>query len=378
MRSPKQQIQQDIIECRKHTLSLFQDLDYETFSTQAHPEFSPAGWHLGHIAYSWDYWILDKYAGEKLTEPNYERLFAVDGLPKAERSKLPELSDVINYVNLVGDRLLTYLESSSFEANTEEEKLWRWLIQHESQHAETATIILQLLNKLSSKCHLKPQISLLDSKQDFKPELITIPSGSFIQGNNCLNSMDNENSPHSVYVDSFAISTHPISQKQYLDFINSGGYGQQQWWNASGWQWLQEQQISKPLHWQILGDDLDDPVCGINWYEADAYTRFARMRLPTESEWEKAASYLANYWGDLNMEIPRNLVWEWTSTLFYPYPNFVPFPYSGYSSTYFDRQHFVLKGGSWASRSYTLRSPFRNWYQPHVRQIFAGVRCVEV
>jgi gamma-glutamyl hercynylcysteine S-oxide synthase len=378
MRSPKQQIQQDIIICREHTLSLFQNLDYEAISTQIHPEFSPAGWHLGHIAYTWDYWILGKYAGQKLTEPNYERLFAVDGLPKAERSRLPELADVINYVNLVGDRLLIYSESSSFKANTEEERLWRWLIQHESQHAETATIILQLLNKLPHNCHLKPQISPINFKRDFKPELITIPSGSFIQGNNCINSMDNENSPHSVYVDSFAVSTHPVSQKQYLGFINAGGYDQKQWWSASGWQWLQEQQISKPLHWQILGEDLDDPVCGINWYEASAYARFAGMRLPTESEWEKAASYLANYWGDRNIKIPRNLVWEWTSTLFHPYPNFLPFPYSGYSSIYFNQQHFVLKGGSWASRSYTLRSPFRNWYQPHVRQIFAGVRCVKV
>jgi gamma-glutamyl hercynylcysteine S-oxide synthase len=362
MRSPHQQIQQDIINCREHTLSLFQDLDYETFSAQAHPEFSPAGWHLGHIAYIWDYWILGKYAGKKITEPKYEQLFAVDGLPKAERSRLPKLAEVINYVNLVSDRLLTYLESSSFKANTEEEKLWRWLIQHESQHAETATIILQLLNK----CHLKPPISPTDfkkdSKRDIKSELITIPSGSFIQGNSCINSMDNENSPHSVFVDTFKISTYPVSHRQYQDFINADGYNQEQWWSTTGWKWLQDQQISKPLHWQILGDDLNFPVCGISWYEADAYARFAGMRLPTESEWEKAANYLESSWSDRNMRIP----------------NFIPFPYAGYSSTYFDQQHFVLKGGSWASRPYTLRSPFRNWYQPYVREIFAGVRCVEV
>ncbi len=366
----KHQIQQDIISCRQRTLSLFRHLDYEidykTFSAQAHPEFSPAGWHLGHIAYSWDHWILVKCAGLTPTEPKYTRLFAVDGLAKADRVRLPNLADVCDYVNLVGDRLLTYLQSSS--TFREEVKLWRWLIQHESQHAETAMIVLQLLDK----CHQKPHSSL---SYNLKSELITIPSGYFEQGNNSIDAMDNESSAQSVYVDSFSISNRPVSQSQYQSFINAGGYSSKQWWSSAGWEWLHHQKSSEPLiltplHNRIFDDPANSPVCGINWYEADAYARFAGMRLPSESEWEKAANYL----GDRMM----GRVWEWTSTLFHPYPNYLPFPYSGYSSTYFDQQHYVLKGGSWASSSYTLRSPFRNWYQPHVRQIFAGLRCVKL
>ncbi len=360
--SVKQQIQQDILSCREQTLSLFQNQDYQTFSAQAHPEFSPAGWHLGHIAYIWDYWILGKCAGLAPVKPEYLQLFRVDGLAKADRVRLPQLFEVCNYLNFVGDRLLTYLQSSS--TFTEEEKLWRWLIQHETQHSETIAIVLQLQNKYPSP----PKVLTLDAQ----PELITIPAGYFTQGNNDLNAMDNEISSHAVYVNTFRISSHPVSQRLYQNFINAGGYTQPEWWSAIGWQWLQDAQISKPLHWQIFGQDLNCPVCGINWYEAQAYAKFAGMRLPTESEWEKAANYL----GD--RLIMKNQVWEWTTTLFHPYPNFLPFPYAGYSSTYFDDQHYVLKGGSWASSFPTLRSPFRNWYQPHVRQIFAGLRCVSL
>lgn len=367
-RSLQSQLQCDMIRCRERTLSLFQGLDYQTFSAQAHPEFSPVGWHLGHIAYIWDYWILGKWAGLALTTPNYEQLFAVDGLAKADRVKLPQLDDVFAYFNLIGDRLLAYLESSSLFA--EEEKIWRWLIQHESQHAETIAIILQIQDQLPQA--FQTQIAALTRSPQDELSLITIPAGYFMQGNNELNAMDNESSAHRVYVDTFRIASHPVSQGQYQNFINLGGYRQEKWWTKAGWQWVQSQQVTKPLYWQIFGDDPRSPVCGINWYEAEAYSRFIGMRLPTESEWEKAATYA----GD-RLAL-KGKVWEWTSTLFHPYPNFLPFPYTGYSSLYFDDQHYVLKGGSWASSEYTWRSPFRNWYQPHVRQIFAGLRCVEI
>ncbi len=359
----KAEIRQSFIDCQNRTLSLFQNLDYATFTAQAHPEFSPVGWHLGHIAYTWELWIISKVAGLPLTMPDYVRLFAVDGLAKADRVMLPKLAEVIGYAGLVKERLLTYLDSELSDTVTEE-RLWWWLIQHESQHAETVAIVLQLLDqKNQPNLKLKPKnFNEPKTNSEFK----TILAGSFIQGNDEIVALDNENSAHSQYLETFKINTRVVTQNEYQIFIDMDGYGQKQWWSASGWQWLQNHQISEPLHWQIFGDNF--PVCGISWYEADAYARFAGMRLPTESEWEKSASHLED----------QGLVWEWTSTLFHPYPDFVPFPYSGYSSSYFDGDHYVLKGGSWASNSCTARSTFRNWYQPHVRQIFAGLRCVEL
>ncbi|AFY72836.1 TIGR03440 family protein [Synechococcus sp. PCC 7502] len=371
--SVKTLIQKDFLDCRSNTLSLFEKLDYQVFSTQIHPEFSPVGWHLGHIAQVWDDWIVVKYADLAPTKPEYRQLFTVDGLTKSERVGLPQISEVLDYVNLVSDRLLGYLESSSL--SQEEEKLWQWLIQHESQHAETIAIVLQLQGQLPSPIILTDGLteSLKQSlSQIGEPELITIPSGYFTQGSDRPNAMDNESPAHAVYVDSFRIVAHPVTQGQYQNFISAGAYCDQKWWSQAGWQWLQKEQVSKALHWQIFGDHPDRPVCGLNWYEAKAYANFAGMRLPTEAEWEKAANYL----GD--RLLGKSQVWEWTSSLFHPYPNFLPYPYSGYSSPYFDQQHYVLKGGSWASSSYTLRSSFRNWYQPHVRQIFAGLRCVEL
>lgn len=196
--------------------------------------------------------------------------------------------------------------------------------------------------------------------------------------------------------------------------MEAGGYRNPQWWSKAGWEWLQTAQVTQPLYWSSNRDREKHPVCGVSWYEAEAYARFVGKRLPTEAEWEKAASWDAQLkrrllysWG--NQEPTRQVcnhnnfnkgttpvdafpngqsayglydtlgnVWEWTATWFDSYPGFQSYPYIGYSQVYFDQQHRVLKGGSWATRPWALRCSFRNWYHPHVRQILAGFRCARV
>jgi gamma-glutamyl hercynylcysteine S-oxide synthase len=382
----KSQIRQWYQQCRQATLALFEGIDHSRFCRQAHPDFSPIGWHLGHIAFVESVQVLHQAAGIPAIAPHYHRLFAADSLPKRERANLPTFEQVCDYLNLVRDHVFQYLDKSTDQEFQQQARIWNWLLQHESQHAETIALILELQNLAlvdTQNQDLLPQKSkfrnLSPSRDRTPPNLndaIEIPSGYFTQGYDGIAALDNETPAHAVYLDSYRIDREVVTRGEYREFMRSGGYSQAQWWSEQGWQWLQKslevgEEIAQPLYWKAWQEGGDrDPVCGISWYEADAYARFVGKRLPTESEWEKAATSIAH------AQIRLGNVWEWTSTPFHPYPNFKPFPYAGYSSVYFDDQHFVLKGGSWATQAWASRPTFRNWYHPHTRQIFAGLRCV--
>lgn len=400
----RQQLGQAMQQCRQLTLQLFAHVDYETFCQQAHPDFSPIGWHLGHIAYTEALWLLEHCAQMPPQFPHYRRLFAADGLPKADRGALPDYKEVKSYLDTVRANVFDYLEVAPL---SEQERLWRWLLQHESQHCETIAIVLNLLNQ-------SPPLSCLD-EEDRSPvlptEMVCIPAGAFDCGNSSIVALDNERPIHRVELGTYWIDRYPVTIAQFRAFIAAGGYQTAEWWSPQGWTWLQSAQATQPLNWTHDPRFDQHPVSGISWYEADAYARFVGKRLPTEYEWEKAASWnsiaqaaqtypwgesdpspaVCNHNHDLGQttevtRYPKGIspsgcwdmlgnVWEWTATWFDGYPGFEPYPYRGYSQVYFDGQHRVLRGGSWATRSWALRFAFRNWYHPHVREVFAGFRC---
>ncbi|MBD2037536.1 ergothioneine biosynthesis protein EgtB [Leptolyngbya sp. FACHB-321] len=440
--------------CRLATLALFQTVDYNTFCQQAHPDFSPIGWHLGHIAYTEALWLLEHLAGLPPQYPQYRRLFAADTLPKAERVYLPDLAEVQTYLSAVRKATFAYLETAPLD---EQERLWRWLLQHESQHGETIAIVLALIKRQKAEgkrqkveesgqpSALRPQLLAISRQGTTQnSELKTVPStslplslptphsrsaersrrsplptpqihipaGSFECGNESLEALDNERPVHRVYVETYWIDRAPVTCKQYQAFMSAGGYQEPRWWSDEGWAWLQSAQVIQPLYWSDAPDRANHPVCGVSWYEADAYARFVGKRLPTEAEWEKAASWnpivkqRQTYpWGEavpsehdcncnhavgqttpvgaypagtspFGCEDLLGNVWEWTNSWFDRYTGFEAYPYRGYSEAYFDGQHRILKGGSWATQPSSLRCAFRNWYHPHVREIFAGFRCV--
>ena len=386
--SPRENILEALQQCRQKTLNLFKQIDSNTFCQQAHPDFSPVGWHLGHIAFTEAYWILEQCAGFKPIFSEYHQLFAADGLAKEARQNLPSVEFIEDYLETVRNKVLHYLATAPIE---KEERLWRWLLQHESQHSETITLVLQLY---------RWQNSIIPNPQSPIPnpqfsEIVKVSAGEFMMGNDDICAQDNERPSHKQYVDTYWIDLYPVTCKQYREFMTAGGYYKRQYWSEAGWQWLSNNDsISQPLYWLDSSAWDNHPVCGVSYYEAEAYANFVGKRLPTEAEWEKAATGINNYGNHDNIvgqTTPVNTypesksnygcydmlgnVWEWTSSWFAPYPNFLSYPYSGYSQVYFDRQHRVLRGGSWGTRPWALRASFRNWYHPWVRQILAGFRC---
>lgn len=141
IQSCKEAIYRDLQKCRHGTFKLFADISYDTFCRQAHPDFSPVGWHLGHIAYTEDLWLLQRSGGFKPVFPEYHKLFAADILPKQERVYLPAQAEVECYLDTVRKKVLDYLEIAPID---QQERLWRFIIQHESQHCETVAFVLQM------------------------------------------------------------------------------------------------------------------------------------------------------------------------------------------------------------------------------------------
>ena len=362
------------------------------FRKQLHPDYSPLGWHLGHIAYTEALWLLG--GGGAATTPALARAFAVDGLAKAERVGIPERPATLDYVARVRQATLMRLADPAATIDT---ALWRFVLQHESQHAETATF----LKALAAPAARDPREA--EIAPDARPlDYVAVPGGLAAIGHDGAEALDNERDAHAAEVHDFQLARHPVTQAQFAAFMADGGYRRRELWSPEGWAWLSAtptaaltaEAIERPHHWRR--DAPDHPAAGVSAHEAEAFCRWAGGRLPSEFEWEHAARGLVvspdcgNLGGIRRGTTPTGSfsqgrsadgaddlfgnVWEWTASVFAPYPGFRPWPYEGYSRTWFDGRHRVLRGGSWATRSFALRRSFRNWYVPETRQIFAGFR----
>ncbi len=354
-------LRSDFEACRSGTLDIFDGMSEAEFREPIHPQFSPLGWHLGHIAYTEAAWLVAKCGERPLPRPELEAIFHVDAVPKAERSRrIPDFATVKAYAASVRAEMLDCLECVPIDR---QERLWRFVLQHEAQHTETVQLLLALRSRADARA-AEP------AKADPTIDWIPVAGGAVTIGLESADALDNERPCHSVRLAPFEIARDPVRQGQYAAFMADGGYTRRALWSDDGWAWLQQAGVAQPLYWRAGSPDL--PVCGVSAWEADAFCRWAGARLPTEFEWEAALTKVKAEDG------PRDMlghVWEWTASLFAPYPGFEPWPYPGYSQSYFDGRHRVLRGGSWATRPWARRPSFRNWYTPDTRQIFAGFRC---
>jgi iron(II)-dependent oxidoreductase len=250
-------------------------------------------------------------------------------------------------------------------------------------------------------------------------DLVAVPGGDFRLGADTgAFSYDNERPLHSAPIAPFRIGRVAVTNGDWLNFIRDGGYQRREWWTDAGWAWRAAEDVQRPLNW--LTDELEwrlqdgaaaldpqRPVIHVSWFEADAFARSRGLRLPTEVEWEAAATWdgerkhaAPRDWalpGTANLIESRILgtaavgshpagaapcgalgmigdAWEWTSSEFRGYPGFVAEPYREYSEVFFGPDYRVLRGGSFATSGRVVTPTFRNWDHPQRRQIFAGVR----
>ena len=426
-----EEIAQRMEGARAETLALFDMAREEDLRESPGFGFRPIIWHLAHIGVFEAYWLLQKLHYEPAPDERYERIFDPIRTPREESKKLPTRVEMEKYLSDVRERVLRHLEKTAFDETDpvlRDGYVFRLVLEHEEQHQETLAYLLHLLHP-SKKARptrigqKNPATRQGLSSQD--GEMVRVEEGTFVVGSvwNAF-AYDNELPPQTVEVPAFKMDKLLATNEEYAEFIGEGGYARREWWSDEGWSWREREDWNFPLYWtqqnrdwrvQTMFDEgvleRGHPVTGVSWYEAEAYARFRGKRLPREAEWEKAAGWdverghkrrfawgdegpttdLCNFdnrfWGTTPVgSFPEGAsavgcldmtgnVWEWTNDEFKGFDGFRPFPYPEYSAAWFDGDHRVLKGGSWATRPSPLRISFRNFFRRHFRIAFAGIRC---
>ena len=366
------------------TRKLFEGMSDLNYRLQFHPDLSPAGWHLGHGMFIENYWLHEviQHNNEYTADTS---LYIPENCPKPERGpRLPPLKETLQKISAQQDTndllLLEKIPPLSEHELFKDEYLENFIIQHYAQHYETIHMVLQQIALKTDKGSYQPKNVLTATMP--KRDLSLIAKSSYTVGGEKPLSYDNELPTLQIELNAFYISSKPISNSEYLNFMHNSGYTTANFWSTEGWEWLQNKQIHHPEHWrqneqqQWYGINsagaydlqASDAVYGINYYEACAFAKWANARLPHEHEWETAAR---------QEQLSQTAhAWEWCNNVFYPYDNFQAFPYDEYSKPWFDGKHYVLKGGSVYTRPEIKRASFRNFYQPHQRHMFAGLRLV--
>jgi iron(II)-dependent oxidoreductase len=319
---------------------------------------SPLVWDLGHIAAYEDLWCVHRLTGEPLLREDLAAVYDAFETPRDKRAAI-ELLDrdaAALYLERVRVRTLDAL------AETGPSDVHELVLRHELQHTETMRQALFLGAMPGGFAESMPVFA-------GQPAFVEIPAGSFWMGTGDGFAYDNERPRHEVFVDRFRITRAPITNATFLRFVEGGGYRRREWWSDEGWAWKEQYDITHPAGW-TRGDD--HPVQHVSWFEADAFARSFGARLPTEQEWERAAT-----WDHARALEGVGAAWEWTSTEFDGYPGFCAYPYREYSEVFFRRGYRVLRGGSWATSPRVASRTFRNWDLPQRRQIFSGLRLVQ-
>lgn len=417
-------------EARERTLQLVAPLSDPDLTRQHSPLMSPIVWDLGHIAHFEEVWLLENIDGEGSATEGLRGIYDAFRHPRISRDRLPlpDRATCLDYLADVRRAVLRKMERIDRRADTPLLRggyVFNMVLQHEYQHNETILQTLQLMEGEPYSGFGGDWCGEGQRNQPGTDAMVHFTGGQVSVGTDDRSqAYDNERPRTRLRVNPFRIDRHPVDNAAFIDFIAAGGYHTDGHWSKDGLAWRAGERAEAPLFWfrrdgvwwtRTMGREVPVdpalPVCHVSWYEADAFARRAGKRLPTEVEWEVAASWdpvgeraLLYPWGDeSHAPCPANLdaarpgpappgshpgnvsplgcygmigdVWEWTSSRFLPYPGFQAFPYPEYSEVFFGDEYRVLRGGSWATRPGAIRNTFRNWDYPQRRQIFSGFRC---
>jgi len=438
-------------EARRRTLELVRDLDDGQMIGPRLEIVNPLRWEIGHIAWFQEYWLLRHLLGHAPVLAEGDALY--DSAKVAHETRwdlpLPSKDKTIRFANKILNRVLDQYENATCDSVERARGLshdFSYFLSlalfHEDMHAEAVTYTRQTLGYPAPRLAPVDDVSRQECSADDRELKIenllsqeklgdsSIPGAAFVLGSRQLEPFvfDNEMRAHEIHVQPFAISRTAVSNAEFAAFVDDRGYQRRELWSDEGWEWRERVDAAHPVYWKFVDSKwwrrnfdrmapLEDrlPVLHVNWHEADAFCRWAKRRLPTEAEWEMAASAeptadglrITDHkrrfpWGDdaptparANLDwramgcidvtaLPdsdsafgcRQMignVWEWTATDFGPYPDFVAGPYKEYSAPWFG-DHKVLRGGCWTTRARLIHNTYRNFYQPDRRDVWAGFR----
>jgi len=408
-------------EARHRTMELLADLPDELLRVPLAECINPPLWEFAHVAWFQEYWVLRRLFGEPPIDPSNDRLYDSAAVAHDARWTLPLLDrrGTVDYLERTLERVVDALRLRSSRATAYFAALATF---HEDMHAEALIYARQFLGY--------PAPSFVGFERSVPaaggalPGDTEIPGGEMVLGARPEDgfAFDNEKWGHPVSVDPFRIARAPVTNAEYRRFVDDGGYLRRELWSDEGWAWRLSRDATHPTYWRRSDDGGwqrryfdrwvpvrdDEPVVHVCWHEAQAYCRWAGRRLPTEREWEFAASVTPEGekrrypWGnDEPTESRANLdrvfgdvvdvgafpegespwgcrqmlgnVWEWTADAFGPYPGYLTDPYAEYSKPWFGT-HKVLRGGAWTTRARMIRATWRNFYLPHRTDVVAGFR----
>lgn len=415
-RFSRENMELEFLKVRTFTHQIVEPLETEDFVIQPMENTSPAKWHLAHTSWFFETFVLEKYQPDfESLHPQYAYFFnsyyLQTGVPfsRADRGLLsrPTVKEVFEYRKYVNDKVVDFIQNCDEDTWKEASKVVEIGINHEQQHQELILTDIKYLLAQNPLLPVYKERATPDSEIPGELQWITFEECIVEIGNKGNEfTYDNEHPVHRTFIQNFELANRLITNREFLEFMNDGGYERSELWLDEGWSKVKSEDWKSPLYWFLRNGSwfnftlsgarkvsLNEPVTHISYYEADAFARWKDCRLPTEQEWEYACGDLEidGNFVDGNTFHPLAVknkekglkqmfgdVWEWTQSSYSPYPGYKPLPGAlGEYNGKFMANQYVLRGGSCATSNSHIRKTYRNFFHADARWQFSGIRLAK-